>query len=51
VQDMKFNNLSKPVELVFEPAIEVDEESGKSVCVFWDFSAMGKNFWCSRYCK
>ena len=51
VQDMKFNNLSKPVELVFEPAIEVDEESGKSVCVFWDFSAMGKNFWFSRYCK
>ena len=51
VQDMKFNNLSKPVELVFEPAIEVDEESGKSVCVFWDFSAMGKKFWFSRYCK
>lgn len=44
VQDMAFDNLSKPVELVFEPALELDEKSGESVCVFWDFSAMGKNF-------
>jgi len=44
VQEMTFDNLSKPVELVFEPALEVDEESGQSVCVFWDFSAMGKRF-------
>ena len=44
VQDMMFHNLSKPVELVFEPALELDEESGQSVCVFWDFSALGKNF-------
>ena len=44
VQDMAFDNLSKPVELVFEPALEVDEESGEPVCVFWDFNAMGKDF-------
>ena len=44
VQEMTFDNLSKPVELVFEPALEVDVESGEPVCVFWDFSAMGKNF-------
>ena len=45
VQDMSFDNLTKPVELVFEPASEADIDSGESVCVFWDFSAMGKNFW------
>ena len=43
VQDMTFENLTKPVELVFEPALDVDEDSGESACVFWDFSAMGKN--------
>lgn len=50
VQEMTFDNLSKPLELVFEPAFEVDLESGESVCVFWDFSAMGKKLF-SRYCS
>lgn len=50
VQEMTFDNLSKPLELVFEPALEVDLESGESVCVFWDFSAMGKKLF-SRYCS
>ena len=44
VQDMTFDNLTKPVELVFEPAVKVDEDSGEPVCVFWDFTAMGKNY-------
>lgn len=43
VQDMTFDNLSEPVELVFEPALKLDEDSGDSVCVFWDFNALGKN--------
>lgn len=44
VQDMTFDNLTKPVQLVFEPAAEVDMDSGE--CVFWDFSAMGKKLFC-----
>lgn len=43
VRNMNFDNLSKPVELVFEPAQELDLEDMKAVCVFWDFSSMGKN--------
>lgn len=47
VQEMTFDNLTKPVELVFEPAVELDMDSGEFVCVFWDFSAMGKNLFFS----
>ena len=43
VQDMTFDNLSKPVELVFEPVDKEDADSGEAVCVFWDFNAMGKH--------
>ena len=42
VKDMTIENLTKPVELVFEPAVEVDTTNGESVCAFWDFDAMGK---------
>ena len=42
VQDLTFQNLTQPVELVFQPAINVDESSGNAVCVFWDFDALGK---------
>lgn len=42
VQGMTFDNLSKPVELGFEPTLKIDEDSGEPVCVFWDFNAMGK---------
>lgn len=45
VKDMTIENLTKPVELVFEPAVEVDTTNGESVCVFWDFDAMGENLY------
>lgn len=41
---MVFDNFSKFVEFVFEFVFELDEKSGEFVCVFWDFSVMGKNF-------
>ena len=45
VKDTTIENLTKPVELVFEPAVEVDTTNGESVCVFWDFDAMGENLY------
>ncbi|XP_078355587.1 adhesion G-protein coupled receptor G6-like [Oculina patagonica] len=53
VQDMAFDNLTKPVELVFEPAVhEVKMDSAEFVCVFWDFSAMGGlGNWSDRGCR
>lgn len=45
VKDMTIENLTKPVELVFEPAVEVDTTNGESVCVFWDFDAMGEKLY------
>ena len=43
VQGMTFDNLTKPVELVFEPTINFDEDGGETVCSFWDFNAMRKS--------
>ena len=43
IQYMTFENLSKPVELVFEPPLKMDEDSKEAVCVFWDFSTIGKD--------
>lgn len=43
VQGMTFDNLTKPVELVFEPTSNFDEDGGETVCSFWDFNAMRKS--------
>ncbi|XP_068758664.1 LOW QUALITY PROTEIN: adhesion G-protein coupled receptor G6-like [Montipora capricornis] len=52
VRDMTFDNLLKPVELVFEPAQKMDENGMKAVCVFWDFEAIGGlGNWSNRGCR
>lgn len=52
VKDMTIENLTRPVELVFEPAVEIDTTNGESLCVFWDFDAMGGlGNWSDRGCR
>ena len=43
VQGMTFENLTEPVELIFEPLSQKDADGGETVCSFWDFSAMGES--------